>query len=143
MNCCTIWKKFDETNNLIKEYKYWKLLVRKNHIYLGSCIAITKRHMESFSDISDEEMKEYATVVRDIEKSLKKGFNYDAIHHLMLMMKDKHTHFHILPRYKQSRTFANIEWIDTFEPNPLFQKRTEPVSQDILDQIKHKIIENI
>ena len=141
-SCCTIWEKFDEENNLIKEYKHWKLLIRKKHIKLGSCVAITKRHMASFSEITDEEMKDYANVVRDIEKVLKKTFDYDVIHHLMLMFVDKHTHFHIIPRYKKPRDFAGMKWEDDFVPNPLLQKR-EPVSQDILNQIKEEIKNNI
>ena len=59
MSCCGIWEKFDEKNNLIKEYKYWKLLIRNKHVKLGSCVAITKRHMASFSEINEDEIKEY------------------------------------------------------------------------------------
>jgi len=142
MTCCDIFEVFDEKNNLIKEYKHWKLLVRKKHVKLGSCVAITKRHMERFSEITDEEMTEYAEVVRDVENALKKSFNYDVIHHMMLMMKDKHTHFHIIPRYKEPRNFADKEWVDDFQPNPLLQK-PEPITQDILNQIKEEIKKNI
>lgn len=142
MVCCSIWKKFDFENNLVKEYSHWKLLVRKNHVKLGSCVAITKRHMESFSEISDEEMAEYAKVVRDIEGSLKKAFQYDVIHHLMLMFVDKHVHFHIIPRYKESRTFIGAEWVDDFVADPLIQKR-DPVSQEVLDKVRDEIRKNM
>ncbi len=142
MNCCDIFEKFDEKNNLIKEYKHWKLLVRKKQVKLGSCVAITKRHMSSFSDITDNEMKEYAQVVRDVEKALKESFNYDVIHHLMLMFFDKHTHFHIIPRYEKPRNFAEIEWNDDWNPNPLIQQR-EPVSQEVLNKIKKEIIKSL
>lgn len=142
MACCGIWEKFDEKSNLIKEYAHWKLLVRKKNVKLGSCVAITKRHMAAFSEITDEEMKEYAQVVRDIEKALKKAFQYDVIHHLMIMFHDKHTHFHIIPRYKEPRDFAGIEWVDDFQPNPLIQK-TEPLPQGILDRIREEIKKNL
>ena len=142
MTCCDIFEVFDEKNNLIKEYKHWKLLVRKTHVKLGSCVAITKRHMERFSGITDEEMTEYAEVVRDVENALKNSFNYDVIHHMMLMMKDKHTHFHIIPRYKEPRNFDGKEWVDDFQQNPLLQK-PEPITQDILNQIKEEIKKNI
>jgi len=137
-DCCNIWEKFDAENNLIKEYKYWRLLIRKKQIKLGSCVAITKRHMASFSEITNEEMQEYAQVVRDTEKALKKAFDYDVIHHLMLMFFDKHTHFHIIPRYEKPRDFADMKWEDDFQPNPLLQKE-KPVSQEILDKIKEEI----
>jgi len=137
METSPIWEKMDAKNNLIKEYNHWKLLVKKNHVYLGSCIAITKRPLKNFSDMNEDEIKEYLQVVKDIEKVLKRLWNYDAIHHCMLMFKDKHTHFHILPRYQEPRNFAGIEWIDEFTPNPLGKKRE--VSQEVLNQIRDEI----
>ncbi len=142
MDCCNIYDIFDEKNNLIKEYKHWKLLVRNRNTTLGNCVAITRRHMERFSEITPEEMKEFAEVVHDVENSLKKGFSYDKINYLMLMMKDKHTHFHIIPRYQNPRNFAGIEWKDTFDPNPLTQRYPE-VSHEILQKVKKEIIRNL
>ena len=94
--------------------------------------------MERFSEINSEEMLDFANVVKDIEKALKGAFNYDKINWLMLMMKDKHTHFHIIPRYKESRNFAAIEWKDEGGNDPLIQKR-ELLPQQILNQIKEEI----
>ena len=142
MTCCNIWEIFDEQNNLIKEYKHWKLLVRNRNTTLGNCVAITKRHMEQFSEITPEEMKEFATVVKDIEHALKQSFSFDKINWLLLMMKDKHTHFHIIPRYSTPRNFAGISWIDDFQPDPLLQRHPE-VSKEVLEQIKKEIIKNM
>jgi len=143
MTCCTIWEKFDEKNNLIKEYNHWKVVVRKNNFKLGSCVAITKKHHDAFSDISDEEMAEYALIMREFESAIKKAFNNDAIHHLALMMKDKHTHFHIIPRYKEPRSFAGEEWVDDFSPGGPLGKREPPLSQEVLNQIKEEIKKNL
>lgn len=142
MNCCDIFEIFDEKNNLIKEYQHWKLLVRNRNTTLGNCVAITKKHMEQFSDITSEEMQEFAQVVKDVEKSLKQSWSYDKINYLMLMMKDKHTHFHIIPRYSSPRNFAGMEWIDEFQPDPLIQKHPE-VSLDVLREVKEEIIKNL
>src|SRR3989344_46944 len=106
MACCSIWEKFDVEHNLIKVYQHWILLVRKNNYKLGSCVAITKKHHATFSEISQEEMAEYAVVMKEVEAAIKKAFAHDGIHHLALMMKDKHTHFHIVPRYKKPKEFA-------------------------------------
>jgi len=142
MTCCDIWEVFDEPNNLIKEYKYWKLLVRKNNTKLGSCVAVTKRHLEALSEITPEEMQEFAQVVKEVEKSAKTAFNYDKINYLMLMMKDKHTHFHIFPRYNTERNFAGIKWLDEGGNDPLIQKRDE-LSQEVLNQIKEELKKNL
>ena len=90
MSCCDIWEVFDEKNNLIKEYPLWKLLVRNRNSTLGNCVVIVKRHLESFSEINEEEMKELAAVIKETETAIKRAFNYDKINWLMLMMKDKH-----------------------------------------------------
>jgi len=138
MSCCSIWEKFDEKNNLIKEYKHWKLLVRNRNTTLGNCVAITKRHMERFSEITPEEMQEFEQVVKDSENALKKAFNYDKINYLMLMMKDKHTHFHVMPRYSDTREFAGIKWTDEGWP-----RRTGPTKEDLpletLNEMKEEI----
>ena len=142
MTCCEIWDIFDEESNLIKEYKHWKLLIRNRNTTLGNCVAITKRHMETFSEITPEEMQEFAQVVKDIEKALRISFSYNKINYQMLMMKDKHTHFHIIPRYSSPRTFAGIEWVDEGWPK-LPPAKKPAVPQDILKQIKEEIIKNL
>lgn len=142
MACCNIFESFDGKSNLIKEYKYWKLLVRNRNTTLGNCVVITKQHHERFSDVSPAEMIEFAQVVKDIEEALRRSFSYDKINWLMLMMKDRHTHFHIIPRYKTPRDFAGMKWVDTFEPNPLLQKHPE-TSPEILRRVKEKIASNL
>lgn len=143
MPCCNIWEVFEEENNLIKEYKYWKVLVRKNNFKLGSCVAITKKHHDTFSEISSEEMAEYALIMKEFETAIKKSFKNDAIHHLALMLKDHHTHFHIIPRYKKSKTFAGEKWIDDYDPDGALGKREPPLSQKVLQKIKEEIISNL
>lgn len=142
MSCCNIWEVFDEPNNLIKEYKHWKLLVRKDTTTLGNCVAITKRHMESLAEINLEEMAEFAEVVKDVERSVRAAFTCDKFNYLMLMMKDRHTHFHILPRYGSKRSFVGLEWVDEDWPKST-HRQLEPISQEVLDQIKEEIKKNI
>ena len=104
---------------------------------------MTKRHIERFSDATEEEMIEFGQVVKDLENALKKSFNYMQINWLMLMMKDKHVHFHVLPRYDTPIDFAERKWEDLGGTNPLIQKLEEPIPQEILDKIKAEILKNI
>lgn len=140
--CCNIWQKFNAKDNLIKEYKYWRLLVRSKQARLGACVAIIRRHIEGLSDIKPEEMAEYSKVAKDIEGALGKAFEFDVIHHMIMMFKDKHIHFHIFPRYSRLRKFAGIQWIDDFDPDPFLQK-VEPSPQKVLEEIRKKIVENL
>jgi len=98
--------------------------------------------MERFSDITSEEMVEFAHVVKDVERSLKRSFSYDKINYLMLMMKDPHLHFHIIPRYAAPRMFAGIQWTDDDWPKSSHLVKAE-VPQEILQQIKKELIKNL
>lgn len=135
-----IFQEFNEENNLIKEYDCWKLLVSNRSKTLGNCVLITKQHHERFSELSNEEILDFNKIVKEIENSLKKAFDYDKINWLMLMMKDNHTHFHIIPRYKKPRNFAGLEFVDTRfeEGNPLLNPRLN-LQQEMLNKIKEEI----
>jgi len=133
-----IWEKFDLKNNLIKEYKYWNLLIRKNQVKLGSCVAILKRDAYPMSEITEEEMAEYALLTKEVENALQESFKPHTIHHLALMFMDKQIHFHIFPRYTKKINFAGIEWEDDNVPDPLVQKR-ENVDQNLLNEIRDQI----
>lgn len=142
MVCCDICNAFDEQNTLLKEYSHWKLLLRNRNTTLGNCVAITKRHLEKFSDITSEEMKEFASVVKDLESALQKAFQYDKMNYQMLMMKDKHTHFHVLPRYSSVRHFVGIDWTDEDWPKATL-KQKESIPSDVLQKVREEIKKNI
>jgi len=113
----------DADNTLIKEYQYWKLCLRTEQNKLGRCVAIVKREgVFPLSEVTAEEMAEYALVTKDIEKVLKETFGAFLVQHMCLMWVDKHAHFHIIPRYDKPVTFAGREWVDDGKPNPLLQE---------------------
>ena len=136
-------EKFDDVNNLIKEYKYWKLLVRKGHTKLGACVAILKREAFPLSQVTEEEMAEYAVLTKEVESVLKELFNPYLVCHCAIMFVDKQIHFHILPRHREPISFAGKEWVDDSRGNPLIQKLEEPIPQEILNQIKEEIKKNL
>ena len=142
MMCCDIFEVFDEEHMLIKEYAHWKLLVRNRNKTLGNCVVITKRHMENFSDITPDEMTEFAAVVKDIEHALKHAFQYDKINYQMLMMKESHLHFQVVPRYAGPRMFAWIEWLDAGWPQLPPANNTE-VSAEVLELVRAEILKNM
>jgi diadenosine tetraphosphate (Ap4A) HIT family hydrolase len=145
MTCCDIEEVFDTQNNLIKEYTHWKTLVRNRNSTLGNCVVIMKRHVERFADATPEEMTEFQQVVNELENALKETFNYTKINWMMLMMKDKHVHFHVLPRYEKTIIFANQEWEDNAWPRmaAIFTEKKDPIPQDIINQMRDAIKANI
>lgn len=130
---------------LIKEYRHWKVLLRKLDNTLGNCFAITKEHRQYMSEVTSEEMAEFAEVSKDLEGALKASFNYDSINYLVLMRYDKHVHYHIIPRYEKSRQFAGQEWVDDGFPGLLgvnFEPK-EPRPLEVLLKVKEEIQKNI
>ena len=50
------------------------------------------------------------------ERKLRDAFQFDKINYLLLMMVDRHLHFHVIPRYAETRSFAGVEWPDPAWP---------------------------
>lgn len=132
--------KFGYPNSLIKEYKHWLLLLRKDQITLGSLILICKEETHSFHSISPEAMQEMSLVTRDIESALPRLFGNSKINYLMLMMVDPEVHFHILPRYDKDVEFKGQVFTDAFWPGPAnLTQNNNPVSDEMFDAMNFSI----
>ncbi|HEC63935.1 MAG TPA: hypothetical protein ENI23_01430 [bacterium] len=137
-----IWKVFKADETLIKEYKYWKLLLHLKQNKLGRMVAILKREAFPLSKINPEEMSEYSEVVKDAEGALEKSFGAYLVQHLCLMFKDKQVHFHIIPRYEEEIEFAGETWVDSGEADPLVQEVDE-IEAEPMDLIIKEIKKNL
>jgi diadenosine tetraphosphate (Ap4A) HIT family hydrolase len=105
---------FPET--LIADYRHWMVLLRRQQVTLASLVLACKGPATAFSEIGPEAFADLATAVGDIESTLREAFAYDKINYLMLMMVDPHVHFHVLPRYGGTRTFAGYTFSDAGWP---------------------------
>lgn len=104
--------KFNYPESLIKEYNYWVVLIRDKQVTLGSLILAYKEDVDSFSKVSREGFVELEIVIKDIEMTLKRVFNYNKINYLTLMMVDKEVHMHIIPRYSSLKKFQSKSYLD-------------------------------
>lgn len=104
--------KFNYPESLIKEYEYWVVLVRNEQVTLGSLVLAYKEEVDSFSKVSREGFIELEIVIKDIEMTLKRVFNYNKINYLTLMMVDKEVHTHVIPRYTKAKIFNNKTYLD-------------------------------
>jgi diadenosine tetraphosphate (Ap4A) HIT family hydrolase len=108
--------KFGLPATLIADYKHWVVLLRPAQVTLGSLILGAKGDWQAFSQIPPQAFAELAHVTHCIETALGKFSAYDKINYLMLMMVDPHVHFHVLPRYAQTRRFEDIALPDAGWP---------------------------
>ena len=109
-------EKFGYPDTLIKEYDYWYWLLRPEQVTLGSSLLITKEYYSKYSDLTREHFLEFEKIIKDVEKTLSKTFNYDKINYLILMMNDPSLHYHVIPRYENTRVLNDKEYIDNGFP---------------------------
>ncbi|KPZ68622.1 Glycerol-3-phosphate cytidylyltransferase [Shewanella sp. P1-14-1] len=110
-------KKFAYPESLIKSYQHWDLLLRPEQPTLGSMVLICKESVHQYSSISKEAADEQSLIISDIERVLKKRFDYTKINYLMLMMVDPDVHFHVIPRYESPVEFCDKVFTDKQWPN--------------------------
>ena len=111
-------KKFGAPDTVIRDYRYWSVLLRPQQVTLGSLVLIAKERVTAFAELSPAAFVELKNVTVDIESTLKSVFNYDKLNYLMLMMVDPDVHFHVIPRYNSPRTWADREFSDSAWPGP-------------------------
>lgn len=56
--------RFNKEELILKEFKYWTIIIREVVVTLGSCIIILNSGKESFKDVSPEEMAEFPEVCK-------------------------------------------------------------------------------
>ena len=127
---------------IVKEYKHWTLLIHDDQRYLGRAYVWLVREggMQRLSEITDEESAELRIVIREYEDSMKNLWNPDFMNYAwlanLIAQHGGHGHLHLIPRYKEPRMFAGIEFTDgrwgkNYSPYEHFKPE-----QDVLFQIR-------
>ncbi len=109
-------EKFSLDELTVCESEFWVWSVRKVQPTIGSGVLSLKRHAYSLSEITKKESEDLVNLVSIIENTMKKTFGFEIMNYLMLMMVDKHVHYHIIPRYSETKTFLGREWKDSGWP---------------------------
>ena len=103
---------FRDADVVIKDYKHWTLILAESQSVLGWTLAILKRHILFFEELSEEELIELRQAVRDIKCALDKEFQPDWFNVMQLGNATKHLHVHLVPRYRQPRRYAGRVFTD-------------------------------
>ena len=104
--------KFGAPQTVIRQYQYWSILLRPAQVTLGSLVLAAHEPAQAFSELSQASFKELHKITLHMESTLAKAFQYNKLNYLMLMMVDPDVHFHVIPRYAQTKQFNKIEFID-------------------------------
>jgi diadenosine tetraphosphate (Ap4A) HIT family hydrolase len=129
---------FGFPESLIAGTRHWVVLLRPQQVTLGSLVLACKGPATAFSEIGSDAFEEFGRVVCDIEACLGAAFAYDKINYLMLMMVDPHVHFHVLPRYSGTRSFAGHVFTDAGWPAaPNLQAVNEITAEKRTELVAH------
>ena len=111
-------RRFGYPGTLVADYDHWLVLLRPAQPTLGSLILAAKGDATAFGALPDGAHAELQRVTRAIEAALAEVIGFDRINYLMLMMVDRHVHFHVIPRYDGERNAGDLVIADTGWPGP-------------------------
>jgi len=116
---------------------HWTWSLRPVPTTLGAGILSLNRFCTSFADLSSDEAISLGATVKHIDKRLAQVFAPDRMNYLMLMMVDRHLHFHVLPRYGSERPFGGLLWQDREWPAaPALGNNAELAQSPVLLEIR-------
>ena len=110
--------KFGYPETVVADYDAWTVQLRPKQVTLGSLVLICKAPVRAFHEIGTAAFSELERATTDVERVLGELVRYERINYLMLMMVDPDVHFHVIPRYSQTRSFAGAEFVDAGWPGP-------------------------
>src|SRR3989338_2844845 len=134
---------------VLKEYKYWTLLLHDDQWYLGRAYVWLVREggMQRFSELENPEYIEMKMVMQEYEQVLENLYNTDFMNYAwlanMFVEHGGHGHLHLIPRYRNERIFAGTTFIDgrwgkNYSPSEEF-KPAENILIQIRDAIKNEL----
>ncbi len=135
-------RKFGAPKTCIYSYEHWCVMLRPAQVTLGSLVLAAFEPVNDFSELSTASFNELKTVTKNMESSLKEAFAYDKMNYLMLMMVDPDVHFHVIPRYSDSRIFEDIEFVDDSWPGPPDLGRINETDVSLNEQIVSHLTKN-
>lgn len=110
--------RFGHPATLVRDYEYWVVLLRPAQATAGSLVLAARSDATAYGALPQAAFSEQGLIVAEIEAALRRAVDYERINYLMLMMVDPNVHFHVLPRYSGSRSFAGLDIADAGWPGP-------------------------
>ena len=128
-------ERFGYPATLIAEYDHWVVLLRPTQPTLGSLILAAKGEATAFSDLAEAAFAELGQAVPDIEATVGAAVDYDKINYLMLMMVDRHVHFHVIPRYEGERELLGVRIGDAGWPKTPALAEAVALDEEQIDRL--------
>jgi diadenosine tetraphosphate (Ap4A) HIT family hydrolase len=100
---------------LIKSYQYWEVYLHENQCFLGRTFVLLKddKGVDDFIAISPEARDEFFKIGAEVKQALQVLFQPDKMNYAALSNTSPKIHVHLVPRYKDSRTFGERTYVDS------------------------------
>ena len=127
---------------IIKDYKHWTLVLAKSQSILSWTIAFLKRHIQSFEELTDEELLEIKQVIKELKSALNKTFKPDWFNVMQLGNLVPHLHIHLVPRYKEVRKYDGRIFVDK-DYGKMIPNKWKPEDKKFLTRLTNHLKDNI
>lgn len=134
----------NEDNRLIKDFKFWSVLIAKNQILPGKCVVWCKREDAlDPADATGEEWVELFSIIKGLKKSVFELYKADWFNYTFLGNFTHHLHMHFVPRYKTKRIvhrmkFIDRDWGGEYKVDPDFS-----IAPEVLESIRSEMAEKL
>lgn len=78
--------------------------------YPGFCRVVLNRHLREITDLSAGERERLMNVVFTVEQVLREVLQPEKINLASLGNMTPHVHWHVIPRFRQDKTFPDAIW---------------------------------
>lgn len=78
--------------------------------YPGFCRVILNHHVREMTDLDNRAREQLMSVVFAVEEAVRETLQPEKINLASLGNMTPHLHWHVIPRYRQDRTFPNPIW---------------------------------
>ena len=102
----------DVQPDVLTEDDHWITSLNENQATLGRIYFVLQRHETDVAALTEAEQSSLWQWVSKVKSALDVVFAPDHYNYMFLMNVVGHAHFHIYPRYRTSRTFADVQFDD-------------------------------
>lgn len=99
---------------LVSDFRLWKVFLHESQFYLGRCYIWAKREgLVDLMDARPDEREELFLVGHVMKTALSSLFQPNLFNWASLGNISSHCHLHLIPRYREPRNFAGLQFVDT------------------------------
>ncbi|MBL7096007.1 HIT family protein [candidate division KSB1 bacterium] len=130
-------------HQIICQNKNFHIIHSRSPLTKGHVMIVTKKHIDSFLDLTELEIKDFFKILKKISKSLKKTYKYDGINLFTNVGETAgqiipHLHFHLILRFKDEKE-SPFNKLNNSKPHEIHKRLTR---EEIISRIKN-IKENL